>query len=66
MSAGASLLARRPDTSHERGPATSEVAGPSHVSVSLYDSSDSATLRVRLGSTWTPGPMVVDTVIFRT
>jgi hypothetical protein len=30
----------------------------------LYASSSTATLRVRLGSTWTPGPMVVETVIF--
>lgn len=27
-------------------------------------SSSAATLRVRLGSTWTPGPMVVETVTF--
>ena len=27
-------------------------------------SSSSATLRVRFGSTWTPGPIVVETVIF--
>src|SRR3954452_10682563 len=33
--------------------------------IRVQASSSAATLRVRLGSTWTPGPIVVETVILR-
>ena len=33
-------------------------------SASYWASSSAATFLVRLGSTWTPGPIVVETVIF--
>ena len=53
---------RRPDPTSER-PGHLTVTGPFDVRAQL--SSAAVTLRVRLGSTGTPGPMVVETVTFR-
>ena len=50
---------------NRRRPAVPGDDGPSDgMPQALAVSSSDATLRVRLGSTWTPGPMVVETVTF--
>jgi hypothetical protein len=58
-----SLASTRNDT----GSSGSGKIGPEPDDPVVWDqaSSSTATLRVRLGSTWTPGPIVVETVILR-
>ena len=56
---------RRDATPNGRRPGHLAVTGPSYVLELAQASSSAATFLVRLGSTWTPGPMVVESVTLR-